>query len=475
MCVAFFVKTEGERTMFRTNTNVTVGEIREAFKALSEIEKEKSSKEKDALLIKYESNAALKALFYYAFNTFKQYYIKQIPEVAPAEKDISVDNYINFINLLESLASRIITTDISGRVEAFLRYCNAEEQLWYSRVIKRSMEIGIAEKAINKVYGNYIPVYDVQLADRVKDITLTDAKTIRMLPERFVIQYKIDGYRLNVHKGTNGNVQICTRSGLPVSGYERLEHEAAEYLPNGFVYDGEMVSPKLFAWIEQNMLRDTGEKIADRSLFQEAVQKVFSHELDKEGIFNIFDMVKMSEWDSQKATEVYGDRILNLNNNIKPIVSMEEVTQMTVVPTSRVFYKNNPDDLAEVVRIFHKFLSWGWEGLMIKSVDAAYEWKRTKNLLKLKLMDTADLKVLSVIEGNGMGAGAVGKIVCDYKGTKLNIGTGMMTMEEKIKYWQNPNLIVGKTIEVSYQAESTGKNGEPVLDFALYKQMRSDK
>ena len=461
--------------MFKANPNVTVGEIKEAFAALSQIEKEKSSKGKNDILVKNENNTVLKALFYYAFNTFKQYYIKQVPTVEPAQKDYSVENYIKFVELLESLAARLIVADIPGRVAEFLKYCNEEEQLWYTRVIKRSLEIGIAEKAINKVYGDYIPVYDVQLADRVKDVTLTDAKTIRMLPERFVIQYKIDGYRLNIHKNENGHVQLCTRSGLPVNGYEKLEKEASEYLPKGFVYDGEMVSPKLFAWIEQNMLRDTGEKIADRSLFQEAVRKVFSDELNKEGIFNIFDVVKMSEWASQSATEAYGDRILNLNQNIAPIVNLEEVTQMTVVPTSRVFCKNNPDDLAEVVRIFHKFLSWGWEGLMIKSVDAAYEWKRTKNLLKLKLMDTADLQVLSLIEGNGMGAGAVGKLVCDYKGTKLNIGTGKMTMDEKILFWKNPNLIVGKTIEVSYQAESIGKNGEPVLDFAMYKQTRGDK
>lgn len=455
--------------------NVSIGEIREAFDVLSAIENERSLNAKMDILRKYNGNTVLHNLLYYTFNTFKQYYIKQIPETAPAVKDISVENYKEFIDLLERLSARSISNDISGHVAAFLKKCNALEQLWYTRVIKRNLMIGIAEKVINKVYDNYIPVYDVQLADKVKDVTLTDPKTIRMLPERFVVQYKIDGYRLNVHKNENGQVQICTRSGLPVNGYDRLEAEAAEYLPNGFVYDGEMVSPKLFSWIEQNMLRDTGEKIADRHLFLEAVGKVFSKESNKEGIFNIFDIVKMSEWTSQCAVETYESRIENLSNNISPIVTLDEVTQMTVVPTSRIFNKNNPDDLAEVVRIFHKFLSWGWEGLMIKSVDSAYEWKRSKNLLKLKLMDTADLRVLSVIEGNGMGAGAVGKLVCDYKGTTLNIGTGRMTMEEKINYWKNPNLIIGKTIEVNYQAESIGKNGEPVLDFAQYKQMRSDK
>lgn len=460
--------------VFRANLNVTEGEIENAFFALRQIEKSASKNEKDDLLIRYEDNTVLKALLYYTYNSFKQYYIKQIPDVEPANKSIDATNYVEFITLLDKLAAREII-DITGHVVELLKYCNEEEQIWYRRVLDRNLRIGIAEKAANKVYDNYIPVYDVLLADRVKDVTLTDKKTINRLPERFVIQYKIDGYRLNIHKNDNGLVSICTRSGLPVNGYEKLEHEAAKYLPKGFVYDGEMVSPKLFKWIEENMLRDSGEKIADRSLFQEAVSKVFSQEQNKEGIFNIFDIVKKSDWDNQIGTESYEKRIITLNDNIKPIVSMDEVTQMTVVPTSRVFYKNNPDDLAEVVRIFHKFLSWGWEGLMIKSVDANYEWKRSKSLLKLKLMDTADLQVLSVIEGQGQGAGAVGKLVCDYKGTKLNIGTGKMTMEEKIKFWKNPNEIIGKTIEVSYQAESVGKNGEPVLDFALYKQMRSDK
>lgn len=457
------------------NKNISVGEIKEAFHALFAIGNESSTNAKMDVLRNNEKNTVLKTLFYYTFNTFMQYYIKKVPEVEAAEKDVDVDNYLKFVNLLDTLAKRQINSDIAGHVAEFLKHCNAEEQLWYVRVIKRNLEIGISEKTINKIYNNYIPVYNVQLADRIKDTTLTDIKTIKRLPERFVVQYKIDGYRLNIHKNEHGEVQICTRSGVPVKGYDKLEAEAKEYLPNSFVYDGEMVSMKLFSWIEQNMLRAGNEKIADRNLFQEAVSKVFSKESNKEGVFNIFDVVKIDEWESQKASETYEHRIENLNNNIKPIVTMDDITQMTVVPTSRIFYRDNPDDLAEVVKIFHKFLSYGWEGLMIKSVDSAYEWKRTKNLQKLKLMDTADLQVLSVIEGEGCGAGAVGKLVCNYKGTQLNIETGHMTMDEKIRYWKNPNLIIGKTIEVSYQAERLGKNGEPILDFALYKQIRDDK
>lgn len=448
------------------------GEIREAFTALEELKNERSTNEKNALLEKYDGNRILKILFYYAFNSFKQYYIKQVPTPEPAVKDIDVENFKAFITLLQNLNDRALT-DVKGHVEEFLRKCNATEQTWYRQVLLRNLGIGMTRKGINKVYKGLIPAYDVLLAESIKDLTLTDAKTIARLPGAYVLQYKIDGYRLNIHKDDNGRIQIKTRSGLPVDGYGKLEEEAKILLPKGYVYDGEMVSPNLFAWIEQNMLRDEGEKIADRSLFKDAVSKVFKKETNKQGIFNIFDVVKKSEWESQRGIQTYQERLSYLDTDVKGLLT--SASQMTVVPTSRIFYKNKPEDLAETLRIFQKFLSWGWEGLMIKAVDAPYEWKRSKNIWKMKLMDTADLEVLGVAEGQGERAGSVGKLICDYKGTTLNIGTGKMTMDECVDYFKNPNLIVGKTIEVLYQAESVGKNGEPVLDFARYNRIRKDK
>lgn len=454
----------------------TEKEIELAFRALEEMKKDNSAKGKAAILKANADNIVLKILLYYAFDSFLQYYIKQIPDVAPASRPIQAGNLKDFVGLLSALSERRIKLkDVKGAVADFLKRCNEIEQTWYKRVLLRNLEIGITQKGVNNAYPGLIPVYDVQLAETIKDITLTDKKQLNRIPDAFVLQYKIDGYRLNIHKFDDGTVDIRTRSGLPVSGYTMLEEEVRRYLPTGWVYDGEMVSPQLFQWIEQNMLADKGEKIADRQLFQDAMRKCFAKGIGKDGIFNIFDAVAISEWKSQAAKDTYRDRLNFLNYNVKPVLEENSLTQMTVVPTSRVFYKNNPDDIAEVIRIFQKFISWGWEGLMIKSIESPYEWKRTKNLMKMKLMDTADLEVLSVIEGNGAGAGMVGKLVCDYKGTVLNIGTGKMTAEEKKLYFENPNRIIGKTIEVAYQAESVGRNGEPVLDFARYMKLRKDK
>lgn len=456
------------------NKNTYPAMIEEAFDTLTAIENDRSAKGKDALLKGHKDNEVLRNLLYYAFNTFKQYYVKAFHMPAAKQGPISTDSYTRFITLLDSLNSHTYENP-RAFVESFFTSCNEKEQLWYSRVLKRDLNLGITAKGVNKAWPGFIPVYDVQLAETVKDITLTDKGTIARLPERYVLQYKIDGYRLNIHKNRHGDIDIRTRSGLPVQGYKALEEEARAILPCNRVYDGEMVSPALFAWIEQNMLRDSNERIADRTLFKDAVRQVFSKETDKQGIFNIFDAVDKSEWDSQSAKETYGERLSYIDENISNILLSEGASQMAVVPTSCVFCKNSPEDLKETIRIFHKFLSWGWEGLMIKAVDAPYAWKRSKSLLKMKLMDTADLTVLGVSESTGAGEGMVGTIQCDYEGTTLNIGTGSMSESDRMKFFKNPNLIIGKTIEVAYQAKSIGKDGQPVLDFARYKGIRKDK
>ncbi len=453
---------------------ITANMIEAAFLALTETTEKTNGNEKIRFLASHNDNPVLKELLFYTFNSFYQYYIKQIPAPTAAAHPIRMENYENFKILLQELSIRKYK-DVKAVVNDFLSRCNPAEQYWYSCVLSRNLKIGITVKGVNKAFPDLIPVYEVQLAESISDITLTDKSTIMQLPEAFVLQYKIDGYRLNIHKNNSGNVSIKTRSGLPVKGYTKLEEEAARILPSGRVYDGEMVDPKLFAWIENNMLRDSSSPIADRSLFKEAMRKTFSKETDKAGVFNIFDAVEKSKWDLKAETESYGDRISYLDGTVSQILAANNSSQMKVVPTSRVFYRNNPDDLAEVVRIFRKFLSYGWEGLLIKNVESPYEWKRTKNLQKMKLMDTVDLEVQGITEAEGEGHGMVGTIQCSYKGTVLNIGTGKMTAEERKQFFADPNKLIGKTIEVLYQAESVGTNGDPVLDFARYKQIRKDK
>ena len=159
-----------------------------------------------------------------------------------------------------------------------------------------------------------------------------------------------------------------------------------------------------------------------------------------------------------------------MNKLVKPL----NLSNIMVVPTSRVYSKSEPADLREIVDTFHNFVNVGWEGLMIKDVDAFYQWKRSKALLKMKMMDTMDLVVTDIYQGTGKYQYMLGGVYCDYKGNKLGVGSGF-TDKQRHTLWKFPNLIIGKTIEVAYQSISHDKTGKESVSFPIFKGIRMDK
>lgn len=452
--------------------------ITDAFQTLEEIGAVSSTNQKQAILSSHKDNEVLRTLLFSAYSPFIQYNIKKIPtEIEDCEGlEISRVTYNDFLQLLVKLSKRKITGNAAiDELEEFLTECCPDEYIWYSRVIEKDLRIGMADKGINKAIKGLIPVYDVLLADKIapQDLNLDTPKALKILPDRMVTQYKIDGYRLNIHVLPSGEILVRTRNGKIVTGYKDLEAEASEKLPRGYVYDGEIVAPELFEWISENVKSMDGESdavIANRDLFSEVMSHAFSKEDNKQGIFNLFDMVPVKEWNSQKTTETYETRLEHINSMVKPL----ELKHIAIVPTSRVYLKSNPDDLKEIVEMFHYYLSIGWEGLMIKNLDSVYEFKRSKSLLKMKLMDTVDLEVTELYEGTGKYKGMMGGVYVDYKGHQLGVGSGWND-EQRQKYWDNPNELIGKTLEIAYQAETKNKQGGLSLSFPVVKKIRTDK
>lgn len=448
--------------------------IVEAFNTLSDIGGESSTKTKQEILAGNSDNEVLRTLLFSAYNPFLQFNLKKIPvSMSSCEgTEVSDITYDEFLKLLVKLSKREVTGNSAvEEVSNFLKKCTAPEYTWYTRVIQKDLKIGLADKGINKAIKDLIPAYEVLLADKIPadSLNLDTPKVLKMLPNRIVTQYKIDGYRLNIHV-TDEGVTIRTRNGKVVEGYDCLENEALEKLPKGFVYDGEIVAPELLNWIAENSKNESSGVIANRDLFSEVMSHAFSKEKNKQGVFNLFDMIPVDEWQTQKTVSTYEDRLKNIESLVKPL----ELEHIVIVPTSKVYLKSNPEDLKEIVDQFHYFLSIGWEGLMIKDLDAPYVFKRSKSLLKMKLMDTVDLVVQDVFEGSGKLENKLGGVIVEYKGNEVRVGSGW-TDEQRELYWKNPNDIIGKTIEIAYQAESQNKQGGKSLSFPVFKGVRYDK
>jgi DNA ligase-1 len=114
------------------------------------------------------------------------------------------------------------------------------------------------------------------------------------------------------------------------------------------------------------------------------------------------------------------------------------------------------------------------EGVMININEAPYCFKRTDNLLKLKVMKSCDLKVIGFEEGEGKNTGVLGALIVDYKGFPLKVGSGYSD-SYRSKFWDNKEKLIGLTIEVQYFEETKNKEGELSLRFPVFLRVRSDK
>lgn len=455
-------------------------QIMRAFSAFDTIRSVTSSKAKASILEENKDNFVLKSMLYLTYNPFLTYNVKKLPKVKPETNSSHnySSNFVEFVNLLTKLSERTVTGNKAlDEIKSLFSRLTEQEQLWYGKVIQKDLKIGLAAKGINRVFKKLIPEYSVLLANKIEaeDLNLDTPRAMKILPERMVTQYKIDGYRLNVFV-YEGRVEVRTRNGKVVEGYNDLEREAIEKLPCGYVYDGEMTSPELDNWIQSN-IDSNGEVGPDRSLFAEAMSHAFSKEEDKKGVFRLFDMIKITEWKTEEFKETLETRY----NRIQEKLSSIEFENIRIVPTSRVYYKANREDLDEIVENFHRFIEIGWEGIMIKNLDAPYSFKRTNDLLKMKLMLSDDLEVLRLEEGEkgSKYEGTMGAAVVNYKASdgnyyELNVGSGWSD-EERVRYWNNPNELVGKLLEVKYQSETQNKDGGYSVSFPVKVVVRADK
>ena len=103
---------------------------------------------------------------------------------------------------------------------------------------------------------------------------------------------------------------------------------------------------------------------------------------------------------------------------------------------------------------FRRFVSQGFEGAMVKDVDAPYQQgKRSNAWLKVKAVDAEDCPVVSVHEGEGRLAGTMGHVVVENNGRLIRVGGGF-TDEQRRTIWENRDTVIGSYLEVTFQSRT---------------------
>lgn len=311
---------------------------------------------------------------------------------------------------------------------------------WYRRILIKDLRCGVSEKTVNKVLKSgyteleRVPVFECMLA-------FDGANHEKKIKGKKLLEPKLDGVRvLTVINMDNRTATQYSRNGKLLENFKHIT-DAIEANIDDFerslVLDGEMISSSFQALMKQ-VHRKEDINTQDASLM-------------------LFDIIPLTEF--QKGQSVLGQRRRsNLLRSMKPI--FDKIGNIDIIPQTEI----DLDDFSGEI-IFNDFnkkaIEDGFEGIMIKDVDAKYECKRSAHWLKIKPSLTVDLTVIELEEGTGRNEGRLGALICEGKDQNkfihVNVGSGLSD-DQRTDMWANKEGVIGQVVEI--RADCITKNQE---------------
>ena len=339
-------------------------------------------------------------------------------------------------------------------IQSFITNQPEDMQDFYKGLITKSIKLGCDAKTVNSVLGKgFIPSFEIQLAEKYFE------KPNKVVGN-FTLTEKLDGFRLAtiIH---NDKIEFYSRQGQLVEGLVEVEEDMKMFckvnkLHNAF-FDGELVAVNC-----EELSSDENYKVVTKTARTKGIKRGLK--------YNIFDTLSYEEFMSQECDTEYYRRRWLLNELSKNV----NLTHINILP---VLYNGSNKDM--IMEYLNKARENHKEGIMINLDNGMYEFKRTTNLLKVKVMQDADLKIVDVYEGTGKNKGKLGGIIIEfiYKDNtyRCECGSGFSD-DERIDYWNNPEKILNKIATIQYFEISKNDDGGYGLRFPVWThRIRDDK
>ena len=429
---------------------VATPELLEVVSIIEELRNTSSTNEKKAILTKYEDKNDLKKLLELTYNPHKKYKMTEKSIDINDFDENGVDGYVCFGALLKKLSESNINDKLRQDTNKFLAFTDERIRDLYKCVLLKDLKIGVNATTLNKVWKGLIPAGETGV--EIKPMLASKFNFDKPPVGDFAVTEKLDGIRcLAICK--EDSIQLFSRQGKLIEGCVSIETTLMGMrmqVGRDFVLDGELLA--------MNCGYDT--------VYKETTKRVKNKNEIKEGIYYMaFDMLEMEEFNQLKGIHKYHERLQKL-------LDLDKLMGSMFVRIIRPLYiGNDMDEVLELLKVYKKL---GAEGLMVNLMDAPYEFKRSKNILKVKVMQTADLRIVGFEEGQGRNAGKLGAILVDFKGNKVGVGSGFTDFDREY-IWKNQDQYLGKIAEIQYFEITKDKTGTESLRFPVWKHLRPDK
>lgn len=325
---------------------------------------------------------------------------------------------------------------------------------WYRLILIKDLKCGISEVTINKVLkGRFskianVPVFECMLAH-------DGAKNENYITGRKLLEPKLDGVRvITVINVANKTAVMYSRNGKLLENFthitEAIERNIALF-ERSIVLDGEMVSSSFQALMKQ-VHRKTDVQSDDARLM-------------------LFDILPLTEF--QTGSGIMGQRRRsNLLRSMKSVFDI--IGSIDIIPQKEVDLSSYVGEL-EFKQYNKDAIEAGYEGIMIKDIDAVYECKRTRSWLKMKPFIEVSLEIKNVEEGTGRNMGRLGALVCsgqdDGKDITVNVGSGFSD-SDRDEFWVNRDSLINQIVEVRADAVTQNQDGTYSLRFPRFLRFR---
>jgi DNA ligase-1 len=412
---------------------------------IEEVEGCSSTKAKQHILMKNEDNLLLQKVLLYTYDPNKKYGVSEkYLEKLPYDENDDKTSYNNLWSLLDKLAVSNINDNLRDELRRHINYYHDDKvRELIKRIVGKNLKCNINIKMINKVWADLIPT-----SDGTRKIAPMLGSKLELDKVPNGIKYateKYDGCRCLAFI-EDGIVELYSRQGKKYEGCKEIEEELLSLGINNVMLDGEILAI--------NCDYD--------NVYKETTKRLKNKKENKTGLyFMVFDYIEKDEYDKLKGIYSYRERREKLD-------SIEQTEHIKVAPLLVA-----TENMDEIMDLLDEYRDKGAEGLMV-SLDKPYEFKRSKTLLKLKVMSTIDLRVIGFEEGTNKNKGRLGAVLVKYKGNIVKVGSGFKE-NDRIEIWNNQEKYLGKILEISYFEETTNKEGTYSLRFPIAKRWRFDK
>jgi len=403
------------------------------------------------------------------YNPYVTFGVKQIPDTVGI---IDAENpWDDFNELMLQLSQRRLTGHAARDAVQSLaeRFDSDEWNTFLAPVLRRDLRAGVSDKTINKICKGSayeVPMFGCQLA--------TNSEGRPEMKGNKRLEPKLDGVRalftVILSEFGDTTVMCFSRNGKVFENFTHIEDQIRENwvkmvratnkvdqgrsLVNGFVLDGEVIGHTF-----QELMRQARRK--------DNVQA-------EDSVFNIFDIIPLQDfrrghWNAQLSKRI------DLLDAMRPVI--ENMPNVELLPHIMV----DLDTAAgkdQLERYAKDNVNAGFEGIMIKEMEAPYICKRSTDWMKWKPTITVDLEVIGVEEGTGRNKGRLGALVCagddDAKFITVNVGSGFSDTDRD-ELWRDRNLVIGKTCEILCDVITQNQDGSYSLRFPRFVRFRDDK